>query len=555
VFRVYKRAVDTTETELFAAVSPAIEDTAVNATAVVVSTAQPDFVVDPTDRLLVKVYGKTTSVASRTISFYHNGTTHYSHVASTLIFGGTSGPVALDDLSDVNASAPTAGDVLTWDDYAGEWVAAAPGTGALALDDLSDVNAPTPDDGDSLVWDDYAGEWVAAAVGTGALDLDDLGDVNAPTPGDGDVLTWDAGSSEWTAAAPSAPGGSSAYSLDDVTLHATYGDHFTGSSLAAKWTRRNLGDQLEQYAVSGGSWLRAFIDGSTVDKQWTQSLSPVPTDVEVFIGFTYHGLATNDDGIGPFIIDSTGAGFGAYFLGTVDTFRSTTLTAYVKATEVDAAITNRSVRAQQKRWIAVRRLALEHATLYVARFSDDGCTWTDNCGLVASSVTPDRIGWGRMQGTPRCEIGIDVFNVVASTLGTNRIRTPTSGTATYSASSEFSGSYAASMAADANATNQWAASGYSAGSTWWKCDWSVAQTISRVVARGRSADADAFGQGYIEFSDASRVALPPVRGGTAPNALVVVDFPSKSTSSVKLLSVLGGAGNAGFIEVEAYSTS
>ncbi len=37
------------------------------------------------------------------------------------------------------------------------------GTGTPALDDLTDVNAPTPADGDVLTWDDSAGEWIAAA--------------------------------------------------------------------------------------------------------------------------------------------------------------------------------------------------------------------------------------------------------------------------------------------------------------------------------------------------------------------------------------------------------
>lgn len=39
---------------------------------------------------------------------------------------------ALDDLSDVDAAAPSDGDVLTWDDGAGEWASAAP-TGGWAL--------------------------------------------------------------------------------------------------------------------------------------------------------------------------------------------------------------------------------------------------------------------------------------------------------------------------------------------------------------------------------------------------------------------------------------
>ena len=38
-------------------------------------------------------------------------------------------------------------------------------TGPASLDDIPDVNAPAPDDGDVLTWDDGAGEWIASAVG------------------------------------------------------------------------------------------------------------------------------------------------------------------------------------------------------------------------------------------------------------------------------------------------------------------------------------------------------------------------------------------------------
>jgi hypothetical protein len=50
-----------------------------------------------------------------------------------------------------------AGNVV-WDEVAG---------GSLALDDLTDVNAGLPNDEDVLTWDETAGEWIAAAGGGG----------------------------------------------------------------------------------------------------------------------------------------------------------------------------------------------------------------------------------------------------------------------------------------------------------------------------------------------------------------------------------------------------
>ncbi len=108
--------------------------------------------------------------------------------------------MALDDLTDVDAAAPSDGDVLTFDVGSGNWIPVAPSAGSLALDDLTDVNAPTPADGDVLTWDDTAGEWIAAAPGAASLALDDLTDVNAPTPSTGDVLTFDG--AEWINQAP-----------------------------------------------------------------------------------------------------------------------------------------------------------------------------------------------------------------------------------------------------------------------------------------------------------------------------------------------------------------
>jgi hypothetical protein len=80
-------------------------------------------------------------------------------------------------------------------------------SGAAALDDLSDVNAPAPTDQDVLTWDDGAGEWVSQAPAGGTNALDDLSDVDTPTPADGEVLTFVSGSGNWEAVAPAGGGG------------------------------------------------------------------------------------------------------------------------------------------------------------------------------------------------------------------------------------------------------------------------------------------------------------------------------------------------------------
>ena len=97
VARVYKRASDTTETELFHCTGPRI-----TTTAVALFDSQviaPATVLAVTDRLVVKLYAVTTSSASRTITYYYEGTTHYSHIHTPdQIAGGSpvSVPVWID---------------------------------------------------------------------------------------------------------------------------------------------------------------------------------------------------------------------------------------------------------------------------------------------------------------------------------------------------------------------------------------------------------------------------------------------------------------------------
>lgn len=81
------------------------------------------------------------------------------------------------------------GSVASWDDET-----------VPDLDDLGDVNAPAPDDGDVLTWDDVAGEWVAEAPsgGTGTSIEDTDGDTKVQTEesADEDKIRFDTGGTE-----------------------------------------------------------------------------------------------------------------------------------------------------------------------------------------------------------------------------------------------------------------------------------------------------------------------------------------------------------------------
>jgi hypothetical protein len=80
-FNVYKRA-GAVETLLFSAATPALGTTI---SLHEVETVQPSFVINSTDRLVIKMYATNTSASSRRVHFYHNGTAHYTHIHTPLI--------------------------------------------------------------------------------------------------------------------------------------------------------------------------------------------------------------------------------------------------------------------------------------------------------------------------------------------------------------------------------------------------------------------------------------------------------------------------------------
>ena len=82
VFEVYSRTVGGIETLLFSAESDPITFTSVQA--LTFSSVQPQFIVNSTDYLVIKVYGKTTALINIDVHFVHSGTVHYSHVHTPL---------------------------------------------------------------------------------------------------------------------------------------------------------------------------------------------------------------------------------------------------------------------------------------------------------------------------------------------------------------------------------------------------------------------------------------------------------------------------------------
>jgi hypothetical protein len=90
---------------------------------------------------------------------------HPENDARTVVVKHGTGNIYVPGGSDITLDDYEFHILLVYDAESTSWcvIGAGGGGGALALDDLTDVNAPAPNDGDVLTYDDGSGEWVAAA--------------------------------------------------------------------------------------------------------------------------------------------------------------------------------------------------------------------------------------------------------------------------------------------------------------------------------------------------------------------------------------------------------
>ena len=116
----------------------------------------------------------------------------YSEGKAFNFLGNNGAQISLTEIADVSASTPSDGQVLSWDNSAGEWIAADASAGVSALASLTDVTISSPVSGSILTYNASSGEWVnVASASNTALVAFTVGKSANQTASNGDVIQWE----------------------------------------------------------------------------------------------------------------------------------------------------------------------------------------------------------------------------------------------------------------------------------------------------------------------------------------------------------------------------
>ena len=176
--------------------------------------------------------------------------------------------------------------------------------------------------------------------------------------------------------------------------------------------------------------------------------------------------------------------------------------------------------------------------------------------LLREYTFPDVTGWAASGGGSVVHhYGLD------SLRHRNLVRSPTSGTASYTAISQYNATYSPDKAANGKYDMEqsggdygWAPTAYAAGN-WWQVNWTAGQALDTVVLYNRSRNTgDYFGpNGTLTFSDGSSVAYTGLPDTMGQGAYLVITFPRKTGITwMRVTTSGGGLGVGSLVEVEAY---
>lgn len=199
--------------------------------------------------------------------------------------------------------------------------------------------------------------------------------------------------------------------LDQVPLHATYGDDFTGTSLHSMWTRRNILASDEAYQQIDGSYLYTSMFGGSVDKYYYQT---APTgDFQIVVKFRILRGLSSEALFGPIIVDASGNGL-IYSFWQVSRSNVWTVSTWSSIPSSPIFLELRTPSSLHESgafpvWLAMRKVG----TAYDVRFSVDGIQWSAYSPTTTQTFTPAFIGFARLNlATSPNWVAVDRFNVI-----------------------------------------------------------------------------------------------------------------------------------------------
>lgn len=295
-------------------------------------------------------------------------------------------------------------------------------TGGLALNDLTDVDTTGKADQDVLTWDNGTTTWIAAAAPSGsgipATLLDAKGDLIVASAADtaarlavggtnGHVLTVDSGETtgvKW--AAPAASSGTRAFGLDPVTVDGTYGDEFDGASLNGRWTRHNQTSGMETYQSGGLASALRVAHGATNAAEYIYQTAPNGTNETWNTSVSWYQETATGQMFGLLMVDTSGNGVAVLrydnanglYLANVASHTYSSALAFNSGLQVSTAYYQGGGRL----WLRLRKAS----GVYYATYSIDGQDWAREVSGTPSAFTPARVGIGRFLGTNANSIGV-----------------------------------------------------------------------------------------------------------------------------------------------------